>query len=620
MKQGKVKFHEIVNHLLINVAAVNEKLTPNNPLDVNLQEAWKIFEEKFPYYEEFAHWFNGKDQKLSDKLKDAGNKAYKEKKFDDARRMYRLSIQVAGAPYTANASRQFISTILSNMSATYYEEEDWDNCIKCIRGCRDFCKEIKPSIEKKLQGRENRINSQDTNFDDFEDGAPGDFRPTGLSKEEHDLELNFDFVSNDDLPNVTYKAEIAKDAKYGGGRMMRATEDIEPGELIMVEPPIASCLVPNQYPNRCYHCAKKLIAPFPCRQCRGIAYCSEKCENTSWYDEGHSIECAHHASIVQSGGCHLVFKTLYKGIKKNPEYFKKNGAKDLPKVGKRPDVLASDYVSQHYSHTQNPDEDVDFEIVKGYIFFGIAFVRLLVQGGILDPEEHDLFRISQVFLKHSFQNQANAVCLQESTYNTNRTIQEYTPFATGFFPSIALMNHSCYPNTSFVFNGTKAHVIATSRISAGEEIVNNYGMLFTMSTKRERHEDLEQRYNFVCECDACKNDWPIMSKLKGTRYLKCPACFKTSTHGLLKSVKENCVHCKHEIDVQNCLQGLGQVMLKKGLAAETLKAGDLKNAFKQAISAVKQAHTYVGLPDYEILDFREIFLSVAEQYIQKYVF
>lgn len=178
MKQGKVKFHEIVNHLLANVAAVNEKISPNNPLDVNLQEAWKIFEEKFPYYEEFAPWFNGKDQKLSDKLKDAGNKAYKEKKFEDARRMYRLSIQVAGAPYVANASRHFISTILSNMSATYYEEEDWDNCVKCIRGCRDFCKDIKPSIEKKLQGRENRINSQDTNFDDFEDGAPGDFRPT----------------------------------------------------------------------------------------------------------------------------------------------------------------------------------------------------------------------------------------------------------------------------------------------------------------------------------------------------------------------------------------------------------------------------------------------------------
>ena len=255
------------------------------------------------------------------------------------------------------------------------------------------------------------------------------------------------------------------------------------------------------------------------------------------------------------------------------------------------------------------------------MFFGIAFVRILVQGGILDAEEHDLFRVSQVFLKHAFQNQANAVCLQESMYfPTTRTIQDYTPFATGFFPSVALMNHSCYPNTSFVFNGTKAHVIATAHISAGEEILNNYGMLFTMSDKRERHDDLLERYNFVCECDCCKNDWPIMSKLKGTRYLKCPACFKTSKHALLKSVKESCYHCKHEIDVQNCLQGLGQVMLKKGLAAETLKAGDLKNAFKQAISAVKQAHTYVGLPDYEILDFREIFLSIAEQYIQKYVF
>ena len=182
------------------------------------------------------------------------------------------------------------------------------------------------------------------------------------------------------------------------------------------------------------------------------------------------------------------------------------------------------------------------------------------------------------------------------------------------------MNHSCYPNTSMIFSGTKAYTIATTRILAGEEILNNYGCLFTVTERRARQEDLLERYRFVCTCDCCKNDWPTMGKLKGFRYLKCPSCYQTSKNALLKSVKEKCANCKYEIDVQNCLQGLAQVMLKKNLASEMLKQGDLKNAFQQAISAVKQLTLYVGLPDYEILDFRETFLSIAEQYMQKYLF
>ena len=101
--------------------------------------------------------------------------------------------------------------------------------------------------------------------------------------------------------------------------------------------------------------------------------------------------------------------------------------------------MTNDYISQHYSYAQNPDTDMDFEFVKGYIFFGIAFTRLLQQCGIIDPEEHDFTKICQVFLKHAFQNQANAVCLQESTYKPiSKTVDEYVPFATGFYPSIAL--------------------------------------------------------------------------------------------------------------------------------------------------------------------------------------
>lgn len=54
--------------------------------------------------------------------------------------------------------------------------------------------------------------------------------------------------------------------------------------------------------------------------------------------------------------------------------------------------------------------------------------------------------------------------------------------ATGIFPVVSLLNHSCSPNTSVSFNSTVATIRAARQIRKGQEIVHCYGEPAFLST------------------------------------------------------------------------------------------------------------------------------------------
>merc|ERR1711879_472478 len=120
------------------------------------------------------------------------------------------------------------------------------------------------------------------------------------------------------------------------------------------------------------------------------------------------------------------------------------------------------------------------------------------------------------------------------------------------------------------------------------------------------------RYKFDCECIACDRDWDNMKKLKGLRFLKCPACFHTQKSPLKHGDYEKCEKCPHKMDVQKALQGLAQCFVKKEMAFEHLKAGRWAKARQQAVELMKILQTFVGMPDYELLSFREDFITIIE--------
>jgi hypothetical protein len=86
---------------------------------------------------------------------------------------------------------------------------------------------------------------------------------------------------------------------------------------------------------------------------------------------------------------------------------------------------------------------------------------------------------------------------RSNAYTTDRHIS--------LFPKIARINHSCRPNTSYIWNKRlgKQVLYATRRIEQGEELSVSYiPLLYNRSDRQKR---LKQ-YGFKCSCEACSGD------------------------------------------------------------------------------------------------------------------
>ncbi|TDL24153.1 SET domain-containing protein, partial [Rickenella mellea] len=70
----------------------------------------------------------------------------------------------------------------------------------------------------------------------------------------------------------------------------------------------------------------------------------------------------------------------------------------------------------------------------------------------------------------------------------------------GVFPSISRCNHSCGPNvdSSFDEDTMSMRLFALRPIAAGEQVMISYVGTFLPSESRQ--EQLEQKYQFTCEC------------------------------------------------------------------------------------------------------------------------
>ena len=65
---------------------------------------------------------------------------------------------------------------------------------------------------------------------------------------------------------------------------------------------------------------------------------------------------------------------------------------------------------------------------------------------------------------------------------------EMRQFATGIYPAMALLNHSCDPNVTKYFVGSRMYVVADRNVARGEELSENYYAFYPYMERRQRRE------------------------------------------------------------------------------------------------------------------------------------
>jgi len=105
----------------------------------------------------------------------------------------------------------------------------------------------------------------------------------------------------------------------------------------------------------------------------------------------------------------------------------------------------------------------------------------------------------------------------------------------------SLFNHSCNSNIGHVTLDNKIVFFVNRPIKAGEQLFINYDAIkFSRMTLNKRQQKLK-KYGFVCDCDACKNDIPLVQNLhKLDKFRLIPLSKHSTVHQSIEIFKENC--------------------------------------------------------------------------------
>ena len=103
-------------------------------------------------------------------------------------------------------------------------------------------------------------------------------------------------------------------------------------------------------------------------------------------------------------------------------------------------------------------------------------------------------------------------------------------------PTVALLNHSCCPNTVRASAGSQVVIMASATIPAGAEVTDIYSGTYYDMEKSARGAKCAE-YEFTCACAACSDHWPLAHCLPG-------GLQDTPASGLRENVPRSGLHDK----------------------------------------------------------------------------
>ncbi|CAG7827849.1 unnamed protein product [Allacma fusca] len=414
------------------------------------------------------------------------------------------------------------------------------------------------------------------------------------------------------------------------GRFICANQDIQPGEVILVQQAYVSCLSPEFYHKQCYLCFTPTLVPIPCRHCIWVSFCSEKCLNRSW-NLYHKHECKILGVLASAGvsitcymALRLVFQTGLEQVNKWMELLYKTGekdesSKDNKEVNKKTgggttaqvlggstelnpnEQYRADHISlfQLVTHSSRRGfEDIFhrtimalyvLQLVKETEFMSTGPQRRGEAAGTNLKENND-GKNSREDGKVGYMNEDEVAVgtillrsLQFLQFNAHEvagwdTEQSKSIFlGGGLFLTLALFNHSCNPAIVRYFVNDTVVVRAVRTIYRGEQVTENYGPLFTGSTRKERRTTLENQYWFECQCICCREDWPTFENMELDSFrFRCSFCHsflgKSNEEASMGLLLE-CRKCSRPTNILKSLKDLQASEGKYNKALELLEKG-----------------------------------------------
>ncbi|XP_072860677.1 SET and MYND domain-containing protein 4 isoform X2 [Chlorocebus sabaeus] len=164
--------------------------------------------------------------------------------------------------------------------------------------------------------------------------------------------------------------------------------------------------------------------------------------------------------------------------------------------------------------------------------------------------------------------------------------------ATGIFPVISLLNHSCSPNTSVSFISTVATIRASQWIGKGQEILHCYGPHKSRMGVAERQQKLRSQYFFDCTCPACQTEAHRMAAGPRWKAFCCNSCrAPMQGDGMLRCGNRSCA--ESVVSRDHLVSRLQDLQQQVGVAQKLLRDGELERAVQLLSGCQRDAESFL---------------------------
>ncbi|KYN10733.1 SET and MYND domain-containing protein 4 [Trachymyrmex cornetzi] len=384
------------------------------------------------------------------------------------------------------------------------------------------------------------------------------------------------------------------------GKHAVATAEIHPGDILLVEPPLAGCLLPEFYGTHCQHCYARLRAPVGCPNCSCIAFCGKKCREVAMATY-HKYECKVLALLIGSGMSVLSMVAL------------RMVTQEESREGDDESVDVAPYNLVTHADKRTSKDFLERSLMAAFLLKCLQRV-----GFFANPTPDDEvpgveeITVAALLLRNLQLLQFNAHEFFETRMSAEHRFHGSRPVYLGvaIYPSVARFNHDCYPAVTRYFIGRHIVIRAIRGLRPGDVIAENYGPIFTKRTLAERQRTLAGRYWFQCTCKACQEDWPRFENLTNDSVkLRCPTVGCGGLHSRSRQGKPiKCPDCQKKICLEDRLACLREceALYERGLASMENERVD--EAIETLCDALKRFHQ-VACPPHRDTHLAEIALS-----------
>ncbi|KAL6440994.1 hypothetical protein ACFW04_003400 [Cataglyphis niger] len=399
------------------------------------------------------------------------------------------------------------------------------------------------------------------------------------------------------------------------GRHLVATRDIRPGTVLIVDRPFSFSTDAPALGRNCLHCHTTLkledSVKIPCRNCQTVSFCTETCRKKAW-EIYHQYECSvlnyffeNSSNDICQKTSHLLLAyrtTVMQALSSqnaetkyvlNPDFLQyhasgksidENISKEYTKSGSIQTYNPLDYrtVFQLETHCADVEPNVNLIHTIQAIYLAKCLIFVLSKLDIVCTKE-TFIPLAVAMLHHLQAINCNAYEIVENVYEETTRIWEPRNIGGAIYTTVSLVNHSCYPNVvRHSYPNGIVVVRALRYIGKGCEILDCYGPQFLSEIRLTRREHLWKKYRFLCECDACTQDWKF--PLPETMYYKCTACSgptdvsMTSASVSQKVTNQQCTKCQKMIDLKKLEKQLRKSIQKRLSAVAKMYQGNYRDA------------------------------------------